>query len=32
MDSYWLLDDEKAGFVIGVTVPVDGGSLASVGV
>ena len=28
----WLLDDEKAGFVTGVTVPVDGGFLASAGV
>ena len=28
----WLLDDAKAGFVTGVTVPVDGGFLASAGV
>ena len=28
----WLLDDEKSGFVTGVTVPVDGGFLASAGV
>ena len=28
----WLLDDEKAGFVTGVTGPVDGGFLASAGV
>ena len=28
----WLLDDGKAGFVTGVTVPVDGGFLASAGV
>ena len=28
----WLLDDEKAGFVTGITVPVDGGFLASAGV
>lgn len=28
----WLLDDEKAGFVTGVTVPVDGGFLANAGV
>ena len=28
----WLLDDEKAGFVTGITVPVDGGVLASAGV
>lgn len=28
----WLLDDERAGFVTGVTVPVDGGFLASSGV
>ena len=28
----WLLDDEKAGFVTGITVPVDGGFLASTGV
>jgi len=28
----WLLDDEQAGFVTGITVPVDGGFLASSGV
>jgi NAD(P)-dependent dehydrogenase (short-subunit alcohol dehydrogenase family) len=28
----WLLDDEHAGFVTGVTLPVDGGFLASAGV
>lgn len=28
----WLLDDSKAGFVTGTTVPVDGGFLASAGV
>ncbi len=28
----WLLNDEQAGFVTGVTVPVDGGFLASPGV
>ena len=28
----WLLDDDKAAFVTGVTVPVDGGFLASTGV
>lgn len=28
----WLLDDEAAGFVTGLTVPVDGGFLASAGV
>ncbi|MEI7733287.1 MAG: SDR family NAD(P)-dependent oxidoreductase [Verrucomicrobiota bacterium] len=28
----WLLDDEAAGFVTGITVPVDGGFLASAGV
>ena len=28
----WLLDDGKAGFVTGITVPVDGGFLASAGV
>ena len=28
----WLLNDEKAGFVTGITVPVDGGFLASAGV
>ena len=28
----WLLDDERAGFVTGITVPVDGGFLASAGV
>lgn len=28
----WLLDDESAGFVTGITVPVDGGFLASSGV
>lgn len=28
----WLLDDEKSGFVTGITVPVDGGFLASAGV
>lgn len=27
----WLLDDEKAGFVTGITVPVDGGFLSSPG-
>lgn len=28
----WLLDDEWAGFVTGVTLPVDGGFLASAGI
>lgn len=28
----WLLDDEKAGFVTGTTVPVDGGFLAHSGI
>lgn len=28
----WLLDDERAAFVTGVTIPVDGGFLASAGV
>lgn len=28
----WLLDDEQAGFVTGVTIPVDGGFLASAGI
>ena len=28
----WLLDDEKSGFVTGITVPVDGGFLSSAGV
>lgn len=28
----WLLDDEKAGFVTGITVAVDGGFLASSGI
>lgn len=28
----WLLDDQQAGFVTGITVPVDGGFLASSGV
>jgi NAD(P)-dependent dehydrogenase (short-subunit alcohol dehydrogenase family) len=28
----WLLDDEAAGFVTGVTLPVDGGFLSSSGV
>ena len=28
----WLLDDDKAGFVTGITVPVDGGFLSSTGV
>jgi NAD(P)-dependent dehydrogenase (short-subunit alcohol dehydrogenase family) len=28
----WLLDDSQAGFVTGVTLPVDGGFLASAGV
>ncbi len=28
----WLLDEEKAAFVTGITVPVDGGFLASTGV
>ena len=28
----WLLDDERAAFVTGITVPVDGGFLASAGV
>lgn len=28
----WLLDDKKSGFVTGITVPVDGGFLASAGV
>ena len=28
----WLLDNEKAGFVTGITVPVDGGFLSSAGV
>lgn len=27
----WLLDDEQAGFVTGITVPVDGGFLSSAG-
>ena len=27
----WLLDDEKAGFVTGITVPVDGGFLTDTG-
>ncbi|MBR4756871.1 MAG: SDR family NAD(P)-dependent oxidoreductase [Bacteroidales bacterium] len=27
----WLIDDEKAGFVTGITVPVDGGFLCSPG-
>ena len=27
----WLIDDEKAGFVTGITVPVDGGFLCSAG-
>lgn len=27
----WLLDDEKAGFVTGITVPVDGGFLSNAG-
>ena len=27
----WLLDDEKAGFVTGITVPVDGGFLSCAG-
>ncbi|NLF67910.1 MAG: SDR family NAD(P)-dependent oxidoreductase [Candidatus Anammoximicrobium sp.] len=28
----WLLDDQRSGFVTGITVPVDGGFLASSGV
>lgn len=28
----WLLDDERAGFVTGVTLPVDGGFMASAGI
>lgn len=28
----WLLDDERAGFVTGVTLPVDGGFLAASGI
>jgi NAD(P)-dependent dehydrogenase (short-subunit alcohol dehydrogenase family) len=28
----WLLNDELAGFVTGVTLPVDGGFLASSGI
>ena len=28
----WLLDDDKAAFVTGITVPVDGGFLSSTGV
>ena len=28
----WLLDDTRAAFVTGITVPVDGGFLASAGV
>jgi NAD(P)-dependent dehydrogenase (short-subunit alcohol dehydrogenase family) len=28
----WLLDDDRAGFVTGVTLPVDGGFLASAGI
>jgi NAD(P)-dependent dehydrogenase (short-subunit alcohol dehydrogenase family) len=28
----WLLDDQRAGFVTGIVVPVDGGFLASAGV
>lgn len=28
----WLLDDERAGFVTGITVPADGGFLASAGI
>ncbi|MCR4573730.1 MAG: SDR family oxidoreductase [Lentisphaeria bacterium] len=28
----WLLDDEKAAFVTGITVPVDGGFLSSTGI
>ena len=28
----WLLDDERAGFVTGITLPVDGGFLASSGI
>jgi NAD(P)-dependent dehydrogenase (short-subunit alcohol dehydrogenase family) len=28
----WLIDDEAAGFVTGVTIPVDGGFLASSGI
>ncbi len=28
----WLLDDDRAGFVTGVTLPVDGGFLASSGI
>ena len=27
----WLIDDEKASFVTGITVPVDGGFLSSPG-
>ena len=29
---HWLLNDEAAGFVTGITVPVDGGFLASAGI
>lgn len=28
----WLIDDEKAGFVTGITVPIDGGFLSSSGI
>ena len=28
----WLLNDEQAAFVTGITIPVDGGFLASSGV
>lgn len=28
---HWLLDDEQAGFVTGITVPVDGGFLSNAG-
>jgi NAD(P)-dependent dehydrogenase (short-subunit alcohol dehydrogenase family) len=28
----WLIDDETAGFVTGITVPVDGGFLADSGI
>ncbi|MBR0057001.1 MAG: D-mannonate oxidoreductase, partial [Kiritimatiellae bacterium] len=28
----WLLDDTRAAFVTGITVPVDGGFLSSAGV
>lgn len=28
----WLLDDRKASFVTGITVPVDGGFLAHSGI